>query len=113
MGMEYPTTPDGRYFVVRGRLWRCSNPILAEPKRREFVRQLMGARRSLTRSAGLSDDERRQARIKVNAAKVALGERGEVWWKDGAPDFNGQTADNSPYKEWFHGLRTTGPSVTA
>lgn len=21
-----PTTPDGRYFVVNGRLWRCSNP---------------------------------------------------------------------------------------
>ena len=25
---SYPTTPDGRYFVVRGRLWRASNPAL-------------------------------------------------------------------------------------
>jgi hypothetical protein len=22
--------PDGRYFVVKGRLWRCSNPALGE-----------------------------------------------------------------------------------
>ena len=22
---RYPVTPDGRYFVVRGTLWRCSN----------------------------------------------------------------------------------------
>ena len=29
----YPTTPDGRYFVVRGRLWRCSNPNLPEGDR--------------------------------------------------------------------------------
>src|SRR3546814_12988328 len=26
--MDYPVTPDGRYFVVRGRLWRMSNPSL-------------------------------------------------------------------------------------
>jgi hypothetical protein len=26
----YPDTPDGRYFVVRWRLWRRSNPGLAE-----------------------------------------------------------------------------------
>jgi hypothetical protein len=24
----HPTTPDGRYFVVRGRLWRKANPHL-------------------------------------------------------------------------------------
>lgn len=24
----YPTTPDGRYFVVKGQLWRCTNPSL-------------------------------------------------------------------------------------
>lgn len=22
-----PVTPDGRYFVVRGQLWRCTSPI--------------------------------------------------------------------------------------
>jgi len=25
--MKHPVTPDGRYFVVRGRLWRMSNPL--------------------------------------------------------------------------------------
>ena len=28
MSERYPVTPDGRYFVVRGRLWRCANPAL-------------------------------------------------------------------------------------
>ena len=32
--MNYPVTPDGRYFIVRERLWRASNPAL-EPARRE------------------------------------------------------------------------------
>ena len=26
---QHPVTPDGRYFVVEGRLWRTSNPALA------------------------------------------------------------------------------------
>jgi hypothetical protein len=29
-GEVYPDTPDGRYFVVRGRLWRRSEPHLDE-----------------------------------------------------------------------------------
>jgi hypothetical protein len=28
------------------------------------------------------------ARALVGSAKVALGERGPVWWEDGSPDFN-------------------------
>jgi hypothetical protein len=27
---NYPATPDGRYFVLRGRLWRCSDPALSD-----------------------------------------------------------------------------------
>ena len=41
---EDPITPDGRYFVVRGRLWRCSNPALPATVREELVRALMDAR---------------------------------------------------------------------
>ncbi|TWF49482.1 hypothetical protein [Neorhizobium alkalisoli] len=37
----------------------------------------------------------------VNDAKVGLGERGEVWWSDGAPDFNRHLAKNTPYAEWY------------
>jgi len=37
----------------------------------------------------------------VDAAKVGLGERGPVWWKDGAPDFNRRMARNTPYAAWY------------
>ncbi len=42
-GMEHPVTPDGRYFVIRGRLWRMSNPQLDPARREELVVQLMAA----------------------------------------------------------------------
>ena len=41
------------------------------------------------------------ARARVDAAKVALGERGPVWWTDGAPDLNRHLAKNTPYADWF------------
>ena len=92
-------TPDGRYLVVRGRLWRASNPGLPEPDRERLVALLMDARRQLR---GESTAElRAAARAQVQAAKVALGERGPVWWSDGAPDFNRTMAANTPYAEWF------------
>jgi hypothetical protein len=31
--VKHPVTPDGRYFVVRGRLWRMANPGLDEAER--------------------------------------------------------------------------------
>jgi len=30
----------------------------------------------------------RAARQEVQAVKLALGERGPVWWDDGSPDYN-------------------------
>jgi hypothetical protein len=35
-----PTTPDGRYIVVRGRLWRASNPGLMPEARQHHVNDL-------------------------------------------------------------------------
>jgi hypothetical protein len=32
-GLKHPVTPDGRYFVVRGRLWRLANPGLSSAER--------------------------------------------------------------------------------
>lgn len=103
--MRYPTTPDGRYFVVRGRLWRCSDPGLAPEAREEWVRRLMRARRDvgIARRAG-DEGAEKDARARVHEAKVALGERGEVWWSDGAPDLNRRMARNTPYAEWFAAL---------
>lgn len=98
----HPTTPDGRYFVVRGRLWRKANPDLPQDKRDALVRQLMDARRALR--GRRSESERRAAREQVEQAKRALGERGPVWWTDGAPDFNRRMARNTPYRDWFAAL---------
>lgn len=102
---KYPSTPDGRYFVVKGRLWRTSNPNLAPEVRQEFVDQLMSARRQvgLALKAGDKDAER-QARAAVDAAKHALGERGPVWWTDGAPDQNRRMVANTAYAAWYEAL---------
>lgn len=102
---QYPVTPDRRYFVVRGRLWRMSNPALCEEERQRFVGQLMAARRSvrMARRAGDGDAET-AAHADVDKAKRALGERGPAWWSDGAPDYNHQLARNTPYAEWFAAL---------
>ena len=100
--VAHPTTPDGRYFVVRGRLWRKSNPHLPPEVRDAWVRQLMAARRALRGRP--SEAQRQAAREQVDRAKRALGERGPVWWTDGAPDFNRKMAKNTPYREWFEGL---------
>lgn len=47
---------------------------------------------------------REAARERVDRAKHALGERGAVWWTDGAADFNRHLVKNTPYAEWFLGL---------
>ena len=44
------------------------------------------------------------ARVAVDTAKRALGERGPVWWDDGAPDYNRYLAKNTPYAAWFEGV---------
>lgn len=102
---DYPRTPDGRYFVVKGRLWRTSNPHLAPEERERLVRRLMDARRQVGRAKKAGDTvAERAARGEVDAAKRALGERGPVWWTDGAPDFNRRMAVNTPYADWYAGL---------
>ena len=98
-------TPDGRYIVVRGRLWRTSNPGLAPDERQRLVDQLMLARRRVGVAVKAGDPEaERHARAQVDAAKHGLGERGPVWWTDGAPDLNRHMAHNTPYAAWFAGV---------
>jgi hypothetical protein len=102
---KYPTTPDGRYFVVRDRLWRTSNPELAPDARQALVDQLMTARREVGLALKARDlGAERSARAAVDQAKRALGERGPVWWTDGAPDFNRRMVANTPYAGWYASL---------
>ena len=83
----YRRIPDGHYFVVRGRVWRLSEPAL-------------------------DPDRRNRDRSRVDAAKPALGERGPVWWTDGAPDWNRHLAKNTPYASWWASLQIP-PATTA
>ncbi|WP_241791833.1 hypothetical protein [Pseudomonas putida] len=99
------TTPDGRYFVVKGQLWRCSNPALSDEERQHVVHVLMKARRAVKEAKASDDaDQMRTARAAVDQAKRALGERGPVWWSDGSPDYNRHKAINTPYAEWYRSL---------
>ena len=96
------TTPDGRYFVVKGRLWRMSNPDLAPEVRQRWVNTLMSARRHVGAALRTRDKiAEKTARAAVDKAKRALGERGAVWWTDGAPDYNRRLAKNTPYAAWY------------
>ena len=97
-----PRTPDGRYIVVRGRLWRAADPGLDDAVRQRLVDTLMQARRAVG-VGGRSNDPVmvRSARSKVDAAKRALGERGPVWWTDGAPDLNRHMVRTTPYAQWY------------
>ena len=112
--MPVPVTPDGRYLVVRGRLWRRSDPRLDPAERERLTRELMAARRAKGQAMRAGDDEAREAaRARVDAAKVALGERGPVWWSDGAPDLTRHLARTGPYADWFAGLEPDAERLPA
>lgn len=69
----------------------------------------MDARRAVGHALRADDAEAlAAARRAVHEAKVALGERGDVWWTDGAPDFNRRMARNTPYARWFAAVGSDG-----
>jgi len=108
---DYTPTPDRRYFVIRGRLWRLSNPGLNPEIHERLVGELMAGRRAVRDAAG--SQERIAARLKVDAAKKALGERGRVWWDDGAPDYNRCLVVDTPYAAWFNQSSDCPTSISA
>ena len=67
-----------------------------------MIADLMAARRAVNAAQrSNNDDALRTAREAVNRAKLALGERGEPWWDDGAPDLNRRKARNTTYAGWW------------
>jgi hypothetical protein len=97
-------TPDRRYLIVRGRLWRAADPSLKARERERLTSELMAARRAVGEAMrGADEAALTRARRAVHEAKVALGERGPVWWRDGAPDFDRHLVHNSPYAGWYAG----------
>jgi hypothetical protein len=96
------TTPDGRYIVIQGRLWRAANPSLPAEAKVRYMRELLNGRRALKAAKVANDEDAITAARRIIAgAQVGLGERGKVWWKDGAPDLNRTLAKNSPYADWY------------
>ncbi|TFV54897.1 hypothetical protein E4P42_24565 [Mycobacterium sp. PS03-16] len=77
---EARLTEDGHHVVIDGRRWRATDPAIPEARRAELTRVLMAWRREVRRTVGT--DRERRARAGVQAAKVALGERGTPpWWE--------------------------------
>ena len=98
----YPETPDGRYFVVEGRLWRRPNPALEPELRDKLSRRLARARRVVLEGLRTNDLVLvREARLRIGQLRVALGERGAPWWTDGAPDYNKKHVAKTPYADWY------------
>ncbi len=67
----------------------------------------MNARRAVRAARG-DPAKLSAARAAVDAAKIALGERGPVWWTDGAPDENRRMAQNTGYAGWYAGSLRAG-----
>lgn len=62
----------------------------------------MQARRAVKQALQQNDmDTLALARQQVNDAKLALGERGAVWWQDGAPDYTRRSVEKTPYAAWY------------
>lgn len=94
------TTPDGRYIVVKGRLWRATSPYLSAAQKLQAVNELMPARRAVAAAAGRTD-ALREARRRVDRAKRSLDERGPCGGPTGRPTNNRRTVQRSPYAAWY------------
>jgi hypothetical protein len=57
--------------------------------------------------------EETEAHCAVDAVKRLLGERGPVWWDDGAPDLNRHLVKNTVYADWFAQLKSRRPKEVA
>jgi hypothetical protein len=83
-----------------------SNPALTDVQRQQHTRDLVTARQQVGRAVREKDPAlEKHARERVHAARLALGERGPRWWNDGAPDYNRHMVTNTPYREWYRGLK--------
>ena len=79
-----------------------SNPDIDPRRKPVLVRELMAARRDVKEAKSTGDPKAEaEAHRAVDEAKRALGERGPVWWNDGAPDLNRHMVKSTPYAQWY------------
>ncbi|WP_241471891.1 hypothetical protein [Mycolicibacterium neoaurum] len=81
---ESETTADGHHVDINGRRWRATDPAIPEDRRSELVSILMAWRREVRRTKGTEAEA--ASRAGVQAAKVALGERGQPPWWEQSPE---------------------------
>ncbi len=62
---------------------------------------MTGRRKKRTAMQQKDRTAREAAQDEIERTKRSLGERGPVWWTDGAPDFTGHVVHNTPYANWF------------
>jgi hypothetical protein len=80
--VEPERTPDGHFIVVDGRRWRATDPEIPAEAAARLRSLLMRARRDVGAARRAEDPAgERDARARVQVAKVALGERGTPWWE--------------------------------
>jgi hypothetical protein len=94
---EPAKSDDGHYVVINGRRWRATDPAIPEERREELTKLLMAWRREVRRTKGTAGES--AARAGVQAAKVALGERGSPPWceqNDSERQARWQTKVNEP-----------------
>jgi hypothetical protein len=86
-----------------------TNPNLQPDERERHVRALMDARRAVQAAKRANDPAAETAaRREVDRAKRRLGERGDPWWSDGAPDYNRRLVAKTPYADWYAALASQG-----
>ncbi|MDT8911981.1 hypothetical protein [Amycolatopsis sp. PS_44_ISF1] len=84
---EPERTADGHFIVIRGRRWRATDPEIPEEAAARLRSLLMHARRDVGAALRHEDSEaERDARARVHAAKLALGERGTPWWEQSSAE---------------------------
>ena len=66
------------------------------------IKRLMKARLAVRNAT--NEHEVSDALELVHTAKVELGERGPVWWNDGAVDFSDRHPTDTPYADWWLSL---------
>ena len=72
-------------MIINGRRWRATDPEIPPEPAARLRSLLMTARRDVGAALRGEDAEaERDARARVQLAKVALGERGTPWWEQTA-----------------------------
>ncbi len=110
--MKYPTTPDGRYRVVNGRLQRCPNPALDEIENAGLQRELMLAREALQQARNTEVDLT-PLRRRINQTRRKLGLRGRVWWIGDSTDYHRKPVVDTPYANWYAAIPKSGQRPTS